>query len=228
MTDNANNPTPTGERKMLRWILVLQIVILAWLAKNHFDGTFGRRTHNPPAVATLTDTPPSLEPSAPNAPSSFFPLPRLSILPSSPPAQRFWHPASRMRDEMERMMADAHRAFADFDSFFDADAAWATLPASPAMNLREMDDFYELALALPDTDPKSLDVRLDGRMLSVSSRQNTQTAHSASAQSFDSRILLPGPVAPGGSLQVTNENNRICIRIPKPAAATAFRNPRQE
>ena len=224
MTENTNNPKPTGEHKLLRWVLVLQIVILGWLAKNHFDGAFGRRSHNPPADTTLTDASPSLEPSAqPNAPSSFFHP--LAIFQRTPPPPQFRHPADRMRAEMERMMRQADRAFADFDSVFGSDAAFAALPASPAMNLRELDDAYELSLALPDADPESLDINLDGRLLSVSSRQDTRTAHSASSQSFNSRVLLPGPVDAGAPLQITNENSRVLIRIPKPDAATASRQP---
>ena len=224
MTDNANNPAPapSGERKLLRWILVLQIVILAWLAKNHFDGAFNRRSLNPPAVATQSDTPPSLEPSAqPNAPSSFSLLPRLGVFQRPAPMPRYRHPADRMRAEMERMMAEANQAFANFDSVFGPDDAWAALPSSPAMNLREMDDAYELALALPDADPDSLDVRLDGRLLSVSSHQDTRTPQASSSQRFSSRVLLPGPVDANATFQITNVNDRICIRIPKPTANAA-------
>ena len=135
MTDNANNPAPapTGERKLLRWILVLQVVILAWLAKNHLDGAFNRRLHNPPAVATQPDTPPSLEPSAqPNAPSSFSLLPRLGVFQRPAPVPRYNHPADRMRAEMERMLAEANQAFANFDSVFGPDDAWAALSADSA------------------------------------------------------------------------------------------------
>ena len=225
MTDNANNPVPapSKERRLLRWILVLQVVILGWLAKNHFDGAFSRRSHTQPsAVATQPDTPPSLEPSAqPNAPSSFSLLPRLAVFQRPMPQPRYRHPADRLRAEMERMMAEANQAFAGFDSFFDRDDVWETLPASPAMNLRELPDAYELALALPDADPSSLDVRLDGRLLSVSSHQDTRTPHTSSSQSFSSRVLLPGPVAADASFQITNVNDRVCIRIPKPTAHAA-------
>ena len=233
MTDNANHPAPapTGERKLLRWILVLQVVILGWLAKNHLDGAFSRRSHNQPtAVPTQPDTPPSLEPSAhPNAPSSFSLLPRLAVFRRPAPAPRLRHPADRMRAEMERMMAEANQAFSGFDSFFDRDDVWANLPASPAMNLRELDDAYELSLALPDADPDSFDVRLDGRLLSISSHQDTRTPHTSSSQRFSSRLLLPGPVEPDALLQVTNAAGRVRIRIPKPdaapATATASRQP---
>ena len=230
MTDNANNPVPapSKERRLLRWILVLQVVILGWLAKNHFDGAFSRRSHTQPsAVATQPDTPPSLEPSAqPNAPSSFSLLPRLAVFQRPMPQPRYRHPADRLRAEMERMMAEANQAFAGFDSFFDRDNVWATLPASPSMNLRELPDAYELALALPDADPDSLDVRLDGRLLSVSSHQDVRTPHTSSSQRFSSRVLLPGPVDSDASFQITNVNDRVCIRIPKPAAnATASVKP---
>ena len=228
MTDNANHPepAPTGERKLMRWILVLQVVILAWLAKNHLDGAFSRRSHNPPAVATQPDTPPSLEPSAqPNAPSSFSLLPRLAVFQRPIPPPRYGHPADRMRAEMQRMMAEANQAFAGFDSVFDRDDVWANLPASPAMNLRELPDAYELALALPDADPDSLDVRLDGRLLSVSSQQDTRTPQTSASQRFSSRVWLPGPVDADATFQITNVNDRICVRIPKPAAHAAATNP---
>jgi HSP20 family molecular chaperone IbpA len=125
---------------------------------------------------------------------------------------------------MERMMAEANRAFADFDSLFGLDDTWATLPASPAMNMRELDDAYELSLDLPDADPDQLDVRLDGRLLSISSHQDTHTANTAASQRFSSRILLPGPVDANASLQITNQHNRVSIRIPKPVAPDTASN----
>lgn len=226
MTDNINNPTtnPPGDRRLLRWILVLQIVILGWLAKNYFDGAFRRSNPNqPPAVAHSTDTPPSLEPSAPNAPSSFPRLPRLTVFQRPVPATPFRHPASRLHAEMERMLADANRAFADFDVFFGFDDGWAALPASPAMSLRELDQAYEVTLDLPGADPDKLDVQLDGRLLGITSHQDTRTLHASSSQHFSSRYLLPGPVEPDAPLQITNESGRIRIRIPKPASDSAAR-----
>ena len=225
MSADTNNPipTPTGERRLLRWILVLQIVILGWLAKNYFDGAFRRRPHNPPAVVTSTDAPPSLEPTRPNAPSPFSVFPRFVVFPRPAPLAHYPHPATRLRAEMEQMLAEANRAFADFDSFFGWDDAWATLPASPALNMRELDDAYEITLSLPDPDPANLDVRLDGRLLSISSHQDTRTPHTSSSQHFSSRHLLPGPAEPNATLQITNDAGRISIRVPKPTGDTAAR-----
>ncbi len=224
MTENTNHPKSTGEHKLLRLVLLLQVVILLWLAKPYLDEAFNRGSHtDTPAVATVPATPPSLESKVPNA-SSFF-SPGLASQLQSPSHRRLAHPADRMRAEMESMMSQANRAFADFDSVFGADAAWSSVPASPAMNMRERDDAYELTLALPDTDPESLEIHLDGRVLSIASRQATRTANAASSQSFSTRLLMPGPVDAAAPLQITNDNQRIRIRISKPAAATAALNP---
>jgi len=214
----------TRDRRMVRWVLVLQIVILGWLAKNHFDGAFNRSSHNQPtAVATSAESPPSLEPAVPNAPSSFSRPARLSWFQPVPPLPRRLsrHPASRIHAEMERMMAEANQAFADFDSLFSPDPSWAALPLSPSMNMAETPRAYEITLAIPDADPSTFDVRLDGRLLSVSSHQDTRTPNASSSQRFSSRLLLPGPVAPDALLQITNETGRILIRIPKPEADSA-------
>jgi len=224
MTENTHNPKPVGEHKLLRWVLILQIVILGWLAKNHFDGAFNRGNHtDTPAVKTVPNTPPSLESNVPNAPS-FFSHPFSSPL-QSPRSRRLSQNASRMHAEMAQMMSQANRAFADFDSVFGTDAAWSSLPASPTMNMREEDDAYVLTLTLPDTDPNSLDIRLEGRILNISSRQNTQTPNHSSSQAFSSRLLLPGPVDKRTSLDITNDNHRIRIRIAKPTAESAARTP---
>ena len=87
-------------------------------------------------------------------------------------------------------------------------------------------DYEPGTLAMANADPKSLDVQLDGRLLSISSHQDNRSAHSSSSQHFSSRLLLPGPVDPNTPVQITNENNRVRIRISKPATVTATtRNP---
>jgi len=224
MTENATISKTAKEHKLLVLVLVFQVIILVWLAKNQFDGTFSRGRHNDtPAVATEPDTSSSLESSNLNVPSFFFPS-LVSQL-QTPSHRRLTHPASRMRAEMERMMSQANRAFSDFDSAFGPDAAWASVPAAPTMNMRELDNAYELTLSLPNTDPNSLEIHLDGRILNIASRQSTRTANSSSSQRFHTRLLLPGPVDNAAPLQITNENSRIRIRISKPDTATASRNP---
>ncbi len=208
---------------MVRWVLVLQIVILGWLAKNYFDGAFSRSSHNQPtAAATSAEPPPSLESAVQNAPSPFSRPPRpapswFRPVPPLPP-RLTRHPASHLHAEMERMLDEFHHAFADFDSLFAHDAAWATLPPAPSMNMAETPDAYEITLAIPDADPDAIEIHLDGRVLSFHSHQDTRDAHSASSRRFSSRLLLPGPVAPDTLLEISNDADHIHIRVPKPGA----------
>ncbi|MDR0993058.1 MAG: Hsp20/alpha crystallin family protein [Verrucomicrobiota bacterium] len=226
MMDNPPESKSRSKERTLLWVsLLLEVVILGWLAKNHFDGAFGRRSHNPSAVQVSDLTPPSLVSTPTNAPSSLSsaetpatPTPHWMHA-GVPPLLRMRHPAGRMRAEMQQMMAQANAAMqADLSTLFSPGPAWAGLPASPAMNMHERTDGYELSLAMPDVPAEALDVRLDGRLLTISFRQDTHTPHASASQHFGSRLLLPGPVDEGRPIHLTNENNRIYIRIAKPVS----------
>lgn len=270
MTDDftpSRSPTPppmppTALRSQghgLLWlILVLQVVILAWLAKNHFDGTSQRGGSFPssPAVPAAA-IPPSLE-CARDVPS---PSPQSDEIdeadgideaaplapPLPPPAayrdpfaifhrapRRAAFPASRWHADVQRMMDEAWEAheamLQDFGSYFSPGPEWASLTASPAVNMRELDDAYELTLAQPGLAPGDLDVRLDGRTLSLRYDRRTDTSSPGGArqtgrQSGSVRMGLPGPVAPGAVPEISNDNNRIRIRIAKPEPSQGVPTP---
>jgi HSP20 family molecular chaperone IbpA len=244
----APQPHPQG-RGLLWLILALQVVILGWLAKNYYDGASARReSASSPAVPTVA-VPPSLE-RAGDAPSP-SPSPAAAadddggtlFAPPSPaayrdpfalfrraPARPFpdrgfprWHAdVQRMMDEA----MEAHEAMLqDFGSFFSPGPEWAALPASPAVNMRELDDAYELTLSQPGLAPDDLDIRLDGRTLSLRYDRSSDSADARSRQSGSVRMRLPGPVADNTPPEILNENNRIRIRVAKPAPAP---DPRKE
>lgn len=244
-------PRPQG-RGLLWLILALQAVILGWLAKNQFDGTSPRGGSFPSSPAVpAADIPPSLEcdrdvpsPSDPDAgiaddadaPSgaglAALPPPAayrdpFALFHRSPRPAFAPRPFPRWHADVQRMMdeaMEAHEAMLqDFGSFFSPGPEWAALPASPAVNMRELDDAYELTLAQPGLAPGDLDVRLDGRTLSLRYDRRTDTADAngrqTGRQSGSVRMGLPGPVAPGAVPEISNDNNRIRIRIAKPASA---------
>ena len=259
MTENFSSPTPPPPppfhapppkpqgRGLLWLILVLQVAILAWLAKNHFDGTSHRGGSFPSSpAAPAAAIPPSLEwtrdvpsPSLENdesdkndAGATALPLPAaysdpFALFHRAPRRAAF--PASRWHADVQRMMdeaMEAHEAMLqDFGSFFSPGPEWAALPASPAVNMRELDDAYELTLSQPGLAPDDLDVRLDGRTLSLRYDRSSDSADARSRQSGSVRMRLPGPVAENTPPEILNENNRIRIRVAKPAPAP---DPRKE
>ena len=168
-----------------------------------------------PAPAAPAALPP---PAAYHDPFALFRRsPRPSFAPRSFPR---WHAdVQRMMDEA----MEAHEAMLqDFGSFFSPGPEWAALPASPAVNMRELDDAYELTLARSGLAPDDLDVRLDGRTLSLRYDRRTDTADAngrqTGRQSGSVCMGLPGPVAPGAVPEISNDNDRIRIRIAKPGA----------
>lgn len=239
-------PRPQG-RGLLWLILALQVVILGWLAKNHFDGTSHRGGSFPSSpAAPAAAIPPSLEwtrdvpsPSLENDESdkdnggaTALPPPAayrdpFALFHRAPRRAAF--PASRWHADVQRMMdeaMEAHEAMLqDFGSFFSPGPEWAALPASPAVNMRELDDAYELTLSQPGLAPDDLDVRLDGRTLSLRYDRSSDSADARSRQSGSVRMRLPGPVAENTPPEILNENNRIRIRVAKPAPAP---DPRKE
>ena len=90
--------------------------------------------------------------------------------------------------------------------------AWPDVPSRPALSLTQLPDRY--VLALDRVDPDSLDVSLDSRVLTI--RSARRDAHSS--YSYSSRFLLPGPVAPDATPQVTTEDGRVFVTILKPGA----------
>lgn len=235
-------PPPRPQGRGLLWlILVLQLAILAWLAKNQFGGTSPRGGSISSPAAPAAAIPPSLEcdrdvppPSSPNDDDADAPLPPPSayrdpfaLFHRAPRRAAF--PASRWHADVQRMMdeaMEAHEAMLqDFGSFFSPGPEWAALPASPAVNMRELDDAYELTLSQPGLAPDDLDIRLDGRTLSLRYDRSSDSADARSRQSGSVRMRLPGPVAENTPPEILNENNRIRIRVAKPAPAP---DPRKE
>ena len=237
---------PQG-RGLLWLILALQVVILGWLAKNQFDGTSHRGGSFPSSpAAPAAAIPPSLEgardvpsPSSGNDENdendevaTALPPPAayrdpFALFHRAPRRAAF--PASRWHADVQRMMdeaMEAHEAMLqDFGSFFSPGPEWAALPASPAVNMRELDDAYELTLVQPGLAPDDLDIRLDGRTLSLRYDRSSDSADARSRQSGSVRMRLPGPVADNTPPEILNENNRIRIRVAKPAPGTTKETP---
>ena len=240
-------PTRPQGRGLLWLILALQVVILGWLAKNQFDGTSHRGGSFPSSPADpAAAIPPSLEcardvpsPSSGNDKNdendevaTALPPPAayrdpFALFHRAPRRAAF--PASRWHADVQRMMdeaMEAHEAMLqDFGSFFSPGPEWAALPASPAVNMRELDDAYELTLAQPGLAPDDLDIRLDGRTLSLRYDRSSDSADARSRQSGSVRMRLPGPVADNTPPEILNENNRIRIRVAKPAPGTTKETP---
>jgi len=85
------------------------------------------------------------------------------------------------------------------------------LVISPAMDMREFDDCYLVAISLPRATRPELSVTLEGRVLSVSGRQSGRPG---AAWQFAKRVQLPGPIDTQ-AVHATLTNGVLRIVAPK-------------
>lgn len=119
---------------------------------------------------------------------------------------------------MDRLHAQAFRMFeSSFDDFrlagksLGPEAQMEVLVISPAMDMREFDDCYLVAISLPRDARPELSVTLDGRVLSVNGRQS---GRGGTAWQFAKRVQLPGPIETQ-SVHATLTNGVLRIVAPK-------------
>ncbi|NCC53660.1 MAG: Hsp20/alpha crystallin family protein, partial [Spartobacteria bacterium] len=95
------------------------------------------------------------------------------------------------------------------------DEHWDRLYASPTMDMREMDDCYEVVVSLPGISESDIEVTLEGRILTIVGKVRTSQEGQSSYRQFTSRIQLPGPVDGQQIAKTTLANGMLRISIPK-------------
>lgn len=100
---------------------------------------------------------------------------------------------------------------------------WMQKSASlPAINVHEDDNEYRIEVAIPGYKKDEIDVRLDDRLLTISSQQRVEEEHKAenyshkefSFSSFERRFQLPED-ADGDSIQASCEDGVLTLRVNK-------------
>jgi HSP20 family protein len=135
-----------------------------------------------------------------------------------------WDPfgeMERMREEMDQMFQDS------MDRFWSA-PAWGprtdeSLAFAPRMDLRDEAKDYVVTFDLPGADKSKIDVRVDGRQLTVpgSIHETVEEKGAGKALSserltggFERSITLPGPVQ-SENLTAKYDNGVLKVTIPK-------------
>lgn len=131
-------------------------------------------------------------------------------------AQRYepWNVVSQLQNEINRV----------FGNLNDADSNSATSEWSPAVDVREYADRFQLLLDIPGVEPKDVDITLDGGVLTVSGNRNEEKgANGLEAQQqrlerrlgrFHRRFILPD-TADGENVSASGRNGVLEIVIHK-------------
>ncbi|MFP2994434.1 Hsp20/alpha crystallin family protein [Spongiivirga sp. MCCC 1A20706] len=91
--------------------------------------------------------------------------------------------------------------FIDMDDFFE-DSFWLQTKGSPALNIKETDDHFEIELAAPGFSKKDFEVTIDDQNLNITAKRSTEkeekddayTRKEFSYDSFERSLVLPESV----------------------------------
>ncbi len=132
-----------------------------------------------------------------------------------------WNVVSQLQNEINRV----------FGNISDSDSNSATSDWSPAVDVHEYSDRFQLHLDIPGVDPKAVEITLDGGVLTVSGNRAEETAVGANDSgqpqqqrierrfgSFHRRFILPD-TADGENVNASGRNGVLTIVIPKQAKA---------
>ena len=132
-----------------------------------------------------------------------------------------WSLVTQLQNEVNRV----------FGNLNDSDSNSATSEWSPAVDVHEYSDRFQLLMDLPGVDPKDVEITLDGGVLTVSGNRNQEkSVEGAGADqpqqqrierrlgSFYRRFILPD-TADADNVNATGRNGVLRIVIAKQAKA---------
>jgi HSP20 family protein len=133
-----------------------------------------------------------------------------------------WGVMPRLQDEINRLFGNAR----------ENDSSSATAGWIPLVDIHEYADRFELHVDLPGVDPTSVDLTLDGGILTLSG-ERPQPVHKAGEESqgrrierghgqFHRRFVLPDSVD-SEKVNATGNHGVLTITIPKQPKAVARR-----
>ncbi len=130
-----------------------------------------------------------------------------------------WGVMPRLQDEINRLFGNAR----------ENDSSSATAMWVPLVDIHEFADRFELYVDLPGVDPATVDLTLDGGLLTLSGdRPRAARTQSGEAQGrrlerghgqFHRRFVLPD-TADGERVNATGSQGVLTVTIPKQAKAT--------
>jgi HSP20 family protein len=148
------------------------------------------------------------------------PSARADTTPATPPDQ--WNPTGPQPDDLWSQIDQFHNRM---DQLFAQtfNQAGRSAFSVPNMDLRDEKDHYEVVMDMPGADKETINVHLEGNVLSVSgqrdnadeAKKNDQVLRDERGEAQFERVLaLPGPVK-AGSVKTTYANGVLTIDLPK-------------
>ncbi len=121
----------------------------------------------------------------------------------------------RIHRSMLQQLNNAMNSMKFFDDMINIDSGWDRINVSPAMDMREKKNTYEIRLSIPDGSSSNVTVELNGQLLSMYIPIHIKTHNYNEYRTYKQQILIPGPISSDKAISTTISNNIIRIILPK-------------
>ena len=156
-------------------------------------------------------------------------LPVKTEAPSAPARFAEWRPFENLRNQVDRLFRDFENGFLqspfsrDVENFLRRDFAF---PVTPAVDIVEKDNAYEITAELPGLDAKSIELSLSDDVLTIKGEKKEEKEEKTKDRyvserrygSFRRSVQLPSSVD-AGKIEANYKSGVLTVSLPKTAEA---------
>lgn len=222
MTNSFNSDKTTERRSnkstiiLLSGVLLMQVAIFIAIIYPHSqrfpEGTTPTNKHTSTVINTKNKYPYTTINQA-TTPFSVIDneIARLMSTIFSPPQQSRIN-ATKHYNQMVKTMNNAMQSMNDLMSI---DSGWDMINISPAMDMRDKKDSYEIYFSIPSSSASNITVELNGQLLNMYIPIHITTPGYNEFRTYKQQILIPGPISTNTELKATISNSVLRVILPK-------------
>ncbi|HZR72482.1 Hsp20/alpha crystallin family protein [Bradyrhizobium sp.] len=148
---------------------------------------------------------------------------------SATPSVLDWRPFEGLRNQVDRLFREFETGFLQSPLYRDVDNFWRrdlTLPVTPAMDIVDKDNAFEITAELPGLDAKNIELSLSDNVLTVKGEKNEEKEEKTKDRyvserrygSFRRSVQLPAGVD-AGKIEANYKSGILTVTLPKSAEA---------
>ena len=134
---------------------------------------------------------------------------------NSIPASFSHHNALQRHRQIMRNLQNTMKQMADFQNAMNIDSGWEAINISPAMDMREKSNSYEVVFCVPPGTSSNITVKLNGNLLSMVIPIKISTPHYSEYRTYEQHIMLPGAVKANKNIKAAVSNGMLRVTLLK-------------
>jgi HSP20 family protein len=140
-----------------------------------------------------------------------------------------WHPFEGLRNQIDRLFRDFETGFLQMPLYRDTDNFWRRdfgFAVTPAIDIVEKDNSYEVTAELPGLDAKNIDLQLSDGVLTIKGEKNEEKEEKTKDRyvserrygSFRRSLQVPTSVD-ANKIEASYKSGVLTVTLPKSAEA---------